>query len=141
MLLEQGYIAGYNAAMNETIFQVQDVDKRFNYTNSYRYKLFKEHYKEGSSFNGMGQLLYTNLNLTGYPCGVPPTYLEATEIAIRCDYLVETVGKSQFFGLIDGKFLNNDLISSGSSFIKCGPTRSGFPDYFNWKNFNETISH
>ena len=38
-------------------------------------------------------------------------------------------------------FLNNDIISSGSSFIKCGPTRSGFPDYFNWKNFNETISH
>lgn len=64
----------------------------------------------GSTLTGMSELLYLNMNLTGLECGVPPTYIEATEIAIRCDYLRDLLGNPNFFGLIDGKFTSTELL-------------------------------
>jgi hypothetical protein len=80
----------------------------------------------GGYVEGMQWLLYLNANLTGFPCGLPPDYTLDSEIAPRCDQIILPDGKPKLYGLIDGKFTNNALLQEGGSWIRNGPTTSGF---------------
>mmetsp|Transcript_39611 Transcript_39611/g.46097 ORF Transcript_39611/g.46097 Transcript_39611/m.46097 type:complete len:355 (-) Transcript_39611:62-1126(-) len=126
LLVNQGYVAGYNVPISQNIISVSQYPST--YANDTRALIFDKYGNSVTSLDGAKDIIRLNNNMTGSFCAA---------IAPRCD----AIKNGYAFGAIDGKATAYSLIATNSTWLVSSPSFNDLIPPFNWLNYPNVPRH